>query len=90
MTVKNIEKILLQDKSFNKYYLKHELEHNIAVMTKCERVKKGWTQEMLAKKAKIKQASLGRLESGNHLPNLKTIRKIAKALDKKLIIKLCG
>ncbi|MEA3253734.1 MAG: helix-turn-helix transcriptional regulator [Chloroflexota bacterium] len=52
------------------------------------RLAKGLTQEELAKALNTKQASIARLESGNSLPSLSMVRKVAEALDAKLEIRL--
>jgi ribosome-binding protein aMBF1 (putative translation factor) len=44
------------------------------------RIKKGFTQTELARKAGIPQSHLSRLESGKHTPTHVTIKKLAKAL----------
>ena len=44
------------------------------------RKSKGWTQEVLARKAKLSLGYLARLETGHHDPTVTTLRKLAKAL----------
>jgi len=50
------------------------------------RVKKGLTQEALARKIKTKQSAIARLESGNANPSIGFLQKLAEALGKKLVI----
>jgi len=52
------------------------------------RLSKGLTQEELARALNTKQASIARLESGNSLPSLSMVKKVAEALDAELEIKL--
>jgi DNA-binding XRE family transcriptional regulator len=87
MSIKKIKYELFKDKKFKDYFLRNELESGIAELIMVGRIEAGLTQEKLAKKAKLQQSSLGRIEAGNHLPNLKSLRKIAEGLNKKLIIK---
>ena len=48
---------------------------------KGERLKKGWKQCELAKKAGISNTYLSDIEVGRTSPSLKTLHKIAAALD---------
>ena len=52
-----------------------------------ERDKAGMTQVDLAHKTGISQANISRIERGQTLPNLNTLKKIADAVDKRLVIK---
>lgn len=40
----------------------------------------GWTQERLAKFAKVRAETIHRLETGKHAPTVKTVEKIDRAL----------
>ena len=51
------------------------------------RVKKGMTQERLAKKIGTKQSAIARLESGKANPSIGFLQKLAEALGKKLVIR---
>jgi transcriptional regulator with XRE-family HTH domain len=45
------------------------------------RTKRGWTQEQLAKKARVHLTTIGRIEAGMRKdPDLTTRKKLAKAL----------
>jgi len=52
------------------------------------RLEKGLSQEELAEKAGTKQTIISRVERGANQPSIDTIQKIAKALDRKVKIKL--
>jgi transcriptional regulator with XRE-family HTH domain len=52
------------------------------------RLLRGITQKELAKQVGTRQSSIARLESGKNEPNTSFLRRIAKALRAKLIIKL--
>ena len=49
------------------------------------RLKKGWTQEKLAFEAEISKAGMCVIESGQRSPTLRTLEKIATALDIALV-----
>lgn len=51
------------------------------------RVEHGMTQARLAKKTGMKQPAIARLEAGMHVPNPKTLARIAKAFDKQLVMR---
>lgn len=59
-------------------------ERWLPVRLKALREKRGWTQETLARKAKVSHGYLARLEIGMHDPKLATLKKLAKALKVKL------
>ena len=45
------------------------------------RMKKGYTQDELAKICKLKQSRISRYEVGNREPGIETLKKLASALD---------
>lgn len=51
------------------------------------RVRKGVTQEQLAKKLGTKQSAIARLESGRANPSISFLKKLAQALNSNLQIK---
>lgn len=51
------------------------------------RKEKGWTQTELAEKCGLKQAMIGRLESGKSSPTITTLIKIATVLEYTLDLK---
>ena len=86
MKFETFKKELLKDGKFRKeYYRKDDLAFEISEMIIKARIKRGMTQEELAKKVKTKQSSIARLENGNSLPSIKFLQKIAKAFDTVLI-----
>ena len=54
---------------------------NIGEKIKKLRESKKLTQEALARKAEIASSSVYKLERGKHTPSIKTLSKIASALD---------
>lgn len=51
------------------------------------RIKKGLTQEALARQVKTKQSAIARIESGNANPSIGFLQRLAEALGKKLVIR---
>lgn len=70
---------------FNKEDYAFDLAAEISEMIIEARIKKGMSQEKLAKSIGTKQSSIARLENGNSLPSLRFLEKIAKALDTKIV-----
>lgn len=66
-------------------YTQKELSRDVAVKIFAARMKKGLTQAQLAKRINTLQPSIARAESGNILPGLDFLLKIANALDTGLI-----
>lgn len=50
------------------------------------RVKRGMTQESIARKIGTKQSAIARIEAGNANPSIGFLQKLAEALGKKLVI----
>lgn len=88
MNWKEHKKKLLRDPEFRKEYEGLEPEYKLASALIHLRLAKGLTQEQLAKLLNTKQESIARLESGDSLPSLSTVKKVATALDAELEINL--
>lgn len=82
------KKKLFKDPEFVKAY--HELDPEFAVIEAIlrARLKKGVTQKKLAQRMKTKQSAISRLESGTANPSLNFLKRLAKALDSRLEIRL--
>ncbi|MFQ5684916.1 MAG: helix-turn-helix transcriptional regulator [Candidatus Binatia bacterium] len=53
------------------------------------RLKKGWTQAELARRVRMQQPNIARLEGGNYdRVSLPTLKKIARALGAKIQVRL--
>ena len=50
------------------------------------RKSKNISQKDLAKKTKIPQANISRIENGHYIPSIPVLKRIADGLDKRLII----
>ncbi len=87
MNFEDLKQKLLKDPEFKKEYEnKDDAYFEISEMVEEARVKKGLTQEQLAKKIGTKQSSISRIENCSHLPSISFLQKIAKALGDRLIL----
>ena len=88
-TVKEHLKEKMKDHEFQKAW--HGLDEEFEVLESIikAREKAGLTQEQLAKRIGTKQPALSRLERGGfNRATLETLRKIAEALDVRLVVRL--
>lgn len=85
MNLQDLKNELLQNAEFRKEYYGNNPKLDIALMIERARVIAGLTQKELAKKMKTKQAAISRAESGNYLPSLSFLERMAKALGTELI-----
>ena len=77
----------MKSPKFRRAYESLEPEFQIARAVIQARIKKGLTQRQLAEKIGTKQPAIARLEGMNTTPTISQIKKIAKVLDKRLIIR---
>lgn len=54
---------------------------NLGIKLKYERLKKGYTQEILAEKVDVHEKYISLLETGKQNITIKTLNRIANALD---------
>ncbi len=75
---------------FKKQGIKYEydLDFEITNIVLEARLSKGWTQRQLAEAVGTKQPSIARVENGEVEPSISFLNKVAKAVGKKLIIKM--
>ena len=83
-----IKKQALKNKGVMKAYNDLDLEFSIISQIIDKRIKKGMSQKDLALKMGTKQPSIARFESGDYNPTVSFLKKISKALDSKLEIKI--
>lgn len=80
---------LLKNKKVREEYERLLPEYELARSLIEQRLRKKMTQGDIAQKAGIPQSTVSRVEGLTHgLPKLATLKKIAEALDAKLVIKL--
>lgn len=86
---KQHRKELLKDKRVKEEYEKLLPEYELAKSMIEQRLKKKMTQKDVAKKTGMPQSTISRIEGLTHgLPKLSALKKIADALDAKLVIKI--
>ena len=81
------KKELLKDPKVKAEYDKLEPQFAVVSAILEARVKRGMTQEKLARKIKTKQSAIARIESGRANPSIGFLQKLAEALGKKLVIR---
>lgn len=82
-------KDLLKNKKVREEYEKLLPEYELARSIIEQRLKKKMTQEAVAKKAGMPQSTISRIEGLTHgLPKISTLKKIANALDAKVVVRL--
>ncbi|MHB8068158.1 MAG: helix-turn-helix domain-containing protein [Desulfobaccales bacterium] len=75
-------KISFKDKDYRHGYVDEFLNVSIATQIKVLREQRGWTQEELAKYAKMKQPRISVMESVNYSSwSINTLRKLAETFD---------
>jgi predicted transcriptional regulator len=88
-TYKEHVKQMLRNKYVQREYEKLLPEYELARSIIEQRLRKKMTQEQVAKKTGMPQSTISRIEGLTHgLPKLSTLKKIANALDAKVVIKL--
>ena len=91
LTYREHRKELLKNKQVKEEYEKLLPEYELAKSMIEQRLKKKMTQEDVAKKTGMPQSTISRIEGLTHgLPKLLTLKKIADALDAKLVIRMEG
>lgn len=83
---RSLKSQLLGNRQIKKTY--HELGPEFALVEKLieKRIRKGLTQEMLARRIGTKQSAISRLERGEYNPTLGFLRKVAAGLGAELKI----
>ena len=75
----------LKDEKLRKEFEKYDLAFEVAKILIAARVAKKMTQAQLAKKMKTKQSGIARAESGDRLPSLSFLKKLADVYGTDLI-----
>jgi predicted transcriptional regulator len=82
------KKKILQNEEVLKELRNNEAEYKIIEEIIAARQEKNLTQKDLAELVGTKQSNISRLESGNYNPTLEFLNKIARAIGKKLEIRI--
>ena len=80
----NFIKEQCKDKEFKRLYELENLKTKISMEIYRARKAKQLSQEQLAKKIKMPQANIARIERGDHLPTINTLGRIFHALNEKV------
>jgi DNA-binding XRE family transcriptional regulator len=78
----------LQDPEFKEEWDSSKPEYELMRLLVLARSKNNMTQAELAKKTGIRQSNISRIENGKCSPNLETLIKLAKGLNKKIQIQI--
>lgn len=78
----------LQDPEFRKEWDASEEQYQITMMLINARIEAGMTQEELAKRSGVRHSTISRIENGNCMPTVKTLKALASGMGKKLVISL--
>jgi len=89
-TLKNDLEKRLKDPEFRCLWQESEVEYQLARSLIEKRLKEKISQRHLAKKANTTQAVISRIESMNSNPSLRLLKRIARALNSRLEIRLLG
>ncbi len=73
-----------KSEKFSKAYDEELVRLRLASEIRLSRLKKGLTQEIVAKKARMPQSVIARVESGKRGVSLATLDRIAQAVGKKI------
>jgi len=79
---------LLEKPAFRQAYEDLEPDYQLIKSIIEQRKNKGISQAELARKAGTRQSAIARLESGTYNPSLRFLKKVARALDARIEIKL--
>lgn len=88
MNFKEYKAQLLNDPEIKEEYDRLEPEYELIKSIIRERLRQNMTQEQLAEKIGAQKTSIARLENPNYEKSLPMLKKIAQALDCRLVIRL--
>ena len=87
VTWKDVKPELLKDPEFAKEYEALRPEYELTRMLISQRLERGLSQKELAERMNTTQSVISRLESGSANPSLATLRRLADALDARLVVR---
>ena len=85
-TLQEFHKEQMRDPEYAAEYERLQPEYDIIEAIIRARAEEDLTQSELAARCGMKQSAIGRLESGNANPTLKTLKQVAEGLGKQLRI----
>ncbi|MFE6920296.1 multiprotein-bridging factor 1 family protein [Nocardia sp. NPDC057663] len=68
----------------------YEPAHELGIQIRAAREARGWSQTELANRAGMRQHAVSRLEAGDVVPTLTTLKRITAALGAKLTVSLAA
>ena len=87
MTLNELKELILADEATKDAYDKLEPEYQLIYAIIESRKEKNISQQELADVTGINRADISKLENGNANPSLKTIKRVAEGLGKKVEIR---
>ena len=87
MKYEQLRRKLLSNPKAKELYDRYDPDFQIVEALTQARYKKHMTQQQLADKSGIQRADISKLENADANPTVETLYRLAKALDKRLIIK---
>lgn len=87
IAVETVQDELMENPQFRKIWEDNSPVRAIRKAVIGERIAQNMTQSDLAVKADMKRPSLARIESGNSVPTITTLARLAKALGKNLEVR---
>ena len=88
LTHDQLKKELLKNEEFKKEYDALQSEYDFIVQLYKARTNNNYSQDELSAISGIDQANISKIESGTYSPSLKTMKRLADALDMDLKIEL--
>lgn len=88
MDWKDVKRELLKDPDVKREFDALETEFQLASSLIERRLAKGMSQRQLANKIGTKQPVISRLESGESKPTLSLLKRVAEALDARVVVTL--
>ena len=88
MNFKEYKTQLLNNPEIREEYDRLEPEYELIKSIIRERLRQNMTQEQLAEKIGAQKTSIARLENPNYVKSLPMLKKIAQALDCRLVVRL--
>ena len=88
VTWKEVKRELLKDPEFAEEYEALRPEYELARRLIALRIERGLTQQEVALKMNTTQSVISRLESGSANPSLATLKRLADALDARVVARL--
>jgi|ERR1700688_9699 len=77
----------LRDPAYRRASEKYAVAEQCARLLLIHRALLGLTQKQLAKRLRMTESMISRLERGDHIPSVETVCRVAKALGKRVVVR---